>query len=109
MGRFRQVLVYDRFLARVFQHLGDRAVAKGGVVIELRLERARTTRDLDIHLRGPSDGLLAELRSAAPPSSWEPMYERMAREDELPWRTIAELLVAVRAFIDPALSGVTGT
>jgi hypothetical protein len=259
MGRFRQVLVYDRLLARVFQHLGDRVVAKGGVVLELRLERARTTRDVDIHLRGPSDGLLAELRAAgrldlgdflafeiepdrehptiagdgvvyeglrfrvqgqlagkaygvpfgldvgfgdvlteppemidgsdflafvgvqrarhrvypcvvhiaeklhaytlprkrensrvkdlpdiallaqvgrldadrlraalqatfafrktqplpsslpAPPSSWEPVYERMAREDELPWRTLAELLVAVRAFIDPVLSGATGT
>ena len=43
---------------------GDRAVAKGGVVLELRLERARTTRDVDIHLRGSSDGLLAELRGA---------------------------------------------
>ncbi len=64
MGRFRQVLIYDRFLARVFQHLGDRAVAKGGVVLELRLERARTTRDVDILLRGPSDGLLTELRTA---------------------------------------------
>jgi hypothetical protein len=44
-----------------------------------------------------------------PPLSWEPVYERMAREDELPWRTLAELLVAVRAFIDPVLSGATGT
>ncbi len=58
MGRFRQVLVYDRFPARIFQHLGDRAVAKGGVVLELRLERARTTRDVDIHLRGPSEASL---------------------------------------------------
>jgi|HubBroStandDraft_6_1064221.scaffolds.fasta_scaffold4296961_1 hypothetical protein len=33
----------------------------------------------------------------------------MAREDDLPWRTLAELLVAVRAFIDPMLSGVAGT
>jgi hypothetical protein len=258
MGRFRQVLVFDRFLARVFQHFGDRAVAKGGVALELRLERARTTRDVDIHLRGPSEGLLAELQRAGrldlgdflgflvepdrshpliegdgmvyeglrfrvqgqlagklygmpfgldvgfgdvltelpemidgsdflafvgaprarhrvyprvvhiaeklhaytlprkrensrvkdlpdiallaqvgrleadrlrtalqatfefrktqplpstlpgPPPSWEPLYERMAREDALPWRTLAELLLAVRCFIDPVLAGGTG-
>ncbi len=62
MGRFRQVLVFDRFLARLFAHFGERAVAKGGVVLELRLERARTTRDVDVRLSGPSDALLAELR-----------------------------------------------
>jgi hypothetical protein len=27
MSRFRQVLVFDRFLARVFQQFGDRAIA----------------------------------------------------------------------------------
>lgn len=71
MGRFRQVLVYDRLLARVFQHLGDRVVAKGGVVLELRLERARTTRDVDIQLarerpprhRSPGPGRKTRCRS----------------------------------------------
>jgi hypothetical protein len=259
MGRFRQVLVFDRFLARIFQQFGERAIAKGGVVLELRLERARTTRDVDIYLRGSSETVLADLQHAGrlelgdfltfvaepdrhhptidgdgmvyeglrfrvqgqlagkaygmpfgldvgfgdvlteppemidgsdflnfvgvqrarhrvypcvvhiaeklhaytlprkrensrvkdlpdiallaqvgrleadrlraalhatfefrktqplplalppPPSSWETVYERMAREDELPWRTLPELLVAVRAFIDPVLSGATGT
>jgi hypothetical protein len=65
MGRFRQVLVFDRFLARIFDHFGERATAKGGVVLELRLERARTTRDVDIRLTGPSADLLAELRRVA--------------------------------------------
>jgi hypothetical protein len=50
MARFRQVLVFDRFLARIFEHFGERAIVKGGVVLELRLERARTTRDVDIRL-----------------------------------------------------------
>ncbi len=259
MGRFRQVLVFDRFLARVFQHFGDRAIAKGGVVLELRLERARTTRDVDIHLRGSGETVLADLRHAGrldlgdfltfvsapdrdhpniegdgmvyeglrfrvqgqlagkaygmpfgldvgfgdvlteppemidgsdflnfvgvqrarhrvypcvvhiaeklhaytlprkrensrvkdlpdiallaqvgrlegdrlraalqatfefrrtqqlpsalppPPASWELVYERMAREDALPWTTLPDLLVAVRAFIDPILAGAKGT
>lgn len=64
MGRFRQILVFDRFLARVFAHFGDRAIAKGGVVLELRLERARTTRDVDLRLTGRSDALLVELQRA---------------------------------------------
>lgn len=64
MGRFRQVLVFDRFLARVFAHFGERAVAKGGVVLELRLERARTTRDVDLRLSGSSDALLIDLQRA---------------------------------------------
>lgn len=33
MARFRQILVFDRFLARVFAHFGDRAILKGGVVL----------------------------------------------------------------------------
>jgi len=259
MGRFRQVLVFDRFLARLFAHFGERAIAKGGVVLELRLDRARTTRDVDVRLSGSSDNLLVELQRAgridlgdfltfiveadrehptidgdgmvytglrfrvhaqlagkvyagpfgldvgfgdvmteppeilagtdfldfvgarraqhrvypravhiaeklhaytlprktensrvkdlpdiallaqvgpldakilrgaieatfafrkthavpttvpAPPPSWALVYERMAREDELPWATLAELLVAVRRFLAPVLAGHDGT
>lgn len=64
MMRFRQVLVYDRFLARVFERFGERAIVKGGVVLELRLERARTTRDVDIRMSGPVTSLHAELEGA---------------------------------------------
>jgi hypothetical protein len=44
----------------------------------------------------------------APPSSWQPVYERMAGEDELPWRTLPEVFDAVRRFIDPVLADATG-
>ncbi len=64
IARLRQVLVFDRFLTRIFQELGDRVVAKGGVVLELRLDRARTTRDVDIRMVGPSTDLLARLKNA---------------------------------------------
>lgn len=40
-ARKRQLLVFDRFLARVVAVLGDAATLKGGLVLELRLERAR--------------------------------------------------------------------
>ncbi len=43
MARFRQVLVFDRFLARMFAHFGERAILKGGVVLELHVAgRSRT-------------------------------------------------------------------
>lgn len=64
MGRFRQILLFDRFLTRVFTEFGDRAIVKGGVVLELRLERARTTRDVDLRLVGSPDNLLPSFQRA---------------------------------------------
>lgn len=64
MGRFRQLQVFDRFLARVFAELGDGVVVKGGVVLELRLARARTTRDVDLGIRGDPEATLERLQAA---------------------------------------------
>jgi hypothetical protein len=65
INRVRQLLVAERLLARVMQHFGDRVVAKGGLVLELRLARARATKDVDLRLTGSADSLLGELRKAA--------------------------------------------
>jgi predicted nucleotidyltransferase component of viral defense system len=64
MGRLRQVLVFERFLARVFAVLGNKVVAKGGVVLELRLARARTTQDVDLGVSGDLDAMLEGLSRA---------------------------------------------
>ncbi|MBS2022832.1 MAG: nucleotidyl transferase AbiEii/AbiGii toxin family protein [Deltaproteobacteria bacterium] len=64
-SRRRQLLVFDRFLARVGAVLGDAVTLKGGLVLEVRLERARTTKDIDLRLMGSSEGLLAKLQEAA--------------------------------------------
>jgi Nucleotidyl transferase AbiEii toxin, Type IV TA system len=64
-GRKRQLLVFDRFLARIVQALGDAATLKGGLVLELRLDRARTTKDIDLRLMGSPDNVLAKLQEAA--------------------------------------------
>jgi hypothetical protein len=64
-ARKRQFLVFDRFLARLVQVLGNMATLKGGLVLELRLDRARTTKDIDLRLTGSSDGLLERLQEAA--------------------------------------------
>ena len=64
-ARRRQLLVFDRFLARLVAVMGDAVTLKGGLVLELRLERARTTRDIDLRMVGSPDDLLAKLQAAA--------------------------------------------
>jgi hypothetical protein len=64
-ARKRQLLVFDRFLARVVAVLGDTTMLKGGLVLELRLERARTTKDVDLQMVGSPDDILAKLQEAA--------------------------------------------
>jgi hypothetical protein len=62
--RRRQLLVFDRLLARIVAVLGNAATLKGGLVLELRLERARTTKDVDLRLLGSPDEILAKLQEA---------------------------------------------
>lgn len=64
LARLRQRLVFDRFFARVVSVFGDRAILKGGFALELRLEHARTTKDIDLRLAGHPDDLLSQLREA---------------------------------------------
>jgi hypothetical protein len=65
LARKRQILVFDRFLARIAAAFGDAATLKGGLVLELRLERARTTNDVDLRMTGSPDDILARLQGAA--------------------------------------------
>ena len=64
LARRRQLLVFDRFLARVTRVLGKAAMLKGGLVLELRLERAWTTREVDLRLDAPPVDTLARLQEA---------------------------------------------
>lgn len=64
LARLRQLLVFDRFLARVTASFGERVILKGAIVLELRLERARTTKDVDLRMVGDPDRTLATLQEA---------------------------------------------
>jgi hypothetical protein len=64
LARIRQLLVFDRFLARVTAVLRDRVILKGGIVLELRLERARTTKDVDLRMIGDPGLALTKLQEA---------------------------------------------
>jgi hypothetical protein len=61
-GRRRQLLVFDRFLARIVPVLGEAATLKGGLALELRIERARTTKDIDLRMIGSPDRILEQLQ-----------------------------------------------
>jgi hypothetical protein len=64
MARRRQLLVFERFLARIVAVLGDAATLKGGLALECRLERARTTKDIDLRMMGSPYNILAKLQEA---------------------------------------------
>lgn len=49
--RERQVLVFERFLARAAE-ADEQIVIKGGMALELRTTRARSTRDIDLRVMG---------------------------------------------------------
>jgi hypothetical protein len=63
-ARKRQLLVFDRFLARLLAVLDDAVTLKGGLALEFRLEQARTTRDVDLRMLGSPDDILAKLQAA---------------------------------------------
>lgn len=64
LARLRQLVVFNRFLARIYHVFGDRFVLKGGYALEIRLGQARSTRDIDLRWTGRSNQMLDELRSA---------------------------------------------
>jgi hypothetical protein len=63
-ARRRQLVVFERFLARVSLQLKERVWLKGGLVLELRLERVRTTKDVDLRCVGTPERMLEELQAA---------------------------------------------
>jgi predicted nucleotidyltransferase component of viral defense system len=64
LQRLRQLLVFDRFLARLFLTFREAVVLKGGLVLELRLARARATKDIDLRMLGAPDDILPRLQEA---------------------------------------------
>lgn len=83
-GRRRQLLVFDRFLARVVAVFGDAALLKGGLVLELRLEHARATKDVDLRLIGSPESVLENLREAGRLDLMDFMTFEIAPDTERP-------------------------
>lgn len=76
-ARRRQLLVFDRFLARATQVAGDAVTLKGGLVLELRLARAWTTKDIDLRMMGSAEDVLERSQTAGRlevPPGWRRGY-----------------------------------
>ena len=84
LARKRQLLVFDRLLARIVAVLGDTATLKGGLALELRLERARTTKDVDLRMLGSPDDILARLQEAGRRDLGDFMTFELGPDDEHP-------------------------
>jgi len=63
LHRRRVLVVMERFIARLNHVLPDSAVLKGGLALELRLQGARTTKDIDVRLLGNPEDLEGHLRA----------------------------------------------
>lgn len=79
-ARKRQLLVFDRFLARIALVLGDAATLKGGLVLELRLDRARTTKDVDLRMVGSPEDVLGFAGIAPPTLRLYPLETHVAEK-----------------------------
>lgn len=108
LHRLRQLIVFDRFLARLTIAYRDAVVLKGGLVLELRLSRARTTKDIDLRLAGRSDETLTRLQDAGQLDLGDFLTFTVAPLDHLPWPTISAVFGAVQAFLDVVLQGHSG-
>ncbi|MDF3069635.1 MAG: hypothetical protein K0R38_5236 [Polyangiaceae bacterium] len=84
MARSRQLLVFNRLLARVAVAMGDAVALKGGLALELRLERARTTRDVDLQVFGSPAELLDRLQDAARRDLGDFLTFEIGRDEQQP-------------------------
>ena len=55
--RLRRQIAFDRFLARIFSDDMKGLITKGGYALELRLEHARATKDIDFTFTGNLNGI----------------------------------------------------
>jgi predicted nucleotidyltransferase component of viral defense system len=66
LSRLRKTVAFDRLLARLLEGEPEAWVLKGGLALQLRLQdRARTTKDIDLHTREQAAAALDLLISSA--------------------------------------------
>jgi hypothetical protein len=81
--RMRRQLAFDRLLARLFHAPGSPWLLKGGYVMELRIQRARTTRDLDLGYKSILGGKMRELLQQAAAVNMKDFFSFLIGESTL--------------------------
>lgn len=64
IARQRQLLVFDRYLARLYHEFADAFVLKGALALQARIATDRGTRDLDALTSGDPETILPRLQAA---------------------------------------------
>ena len=64
LQRVRQLVIFDRILARMVTSFGGSVILKGGLALELRLQKARATKDIDVRAVGDPATFLDRLQEA---------------------------------------------
>ena len=80
--RIRRHVAFDRILARIFSQNTEGIILKGGYAIELLLQNARTTMDIDISVNGTKTGLLKNGQISNPDILQEFLQERVSDSSE---------------------------
>jgi hypothetical protein len=65
LARLRKAVVFDRLLARLVEVAPERWILKGALALDYRFgDRARTTKDVDLAMRGDEASAIADLLAA---------------------------------------------
>lgn len=71
--RLRRHLAFERLLSRIFSYPHSTWILKGGYAMELRLKRARATKDVDLAM---SEAILANLRTE---DVWGSVFDHLVK------------------------------
>ena len=92
-NRYRQLVLFDRFLSRVYSACGEAVILKGGYLMELRLGRARTTSDVDMGGSGNIDVLIGSIIEEAGKAGEDQLSFEMVGEEEDLQEMVGEQIV----------------
>lgn len=82
-NRYRQLVLFERFAARVYEACDSEVVVKGGLVMELRFERARTTQDIDAVISGDWEKHIKSIRRVAAEAGDDWLSFQVGEPDEI--------------------------
>lgn len=82
--RLQTILTMERYLARLVRYRPNGVVLKGGLALEIRLARARTTQDIDIRYAGSQAALLTTLQAAGRLDLGDFLLFEVQRDAKLP-------------------------
>ncbi len=99
--RLRKTVAFDRFLARLEKHQPGKWILKGGFAIQLRLvDKARTTKDIDVLVLAEHRDILSSLRNAGKVNLGDWFQFEIESSEEKPREGFGGLRFLIRSLLD---------